>query len=153
MKKPPLTVVSICFLFLLPPIPLLGQSNSDSRRVDWVKLNPAFEGATFASDKQACIACHEEASQKYHKTTHGRLFGQSPRGDLESSNCEPCHGPRSKHVEEPDSSLALSVEQYSAVCMQCHQGGNRVYWQTSLHKSADLGNSRFAQLAILTSRR
>ncbi|MEX1277006.1 MAG: DmsE family decaheme c-type cytochrome [Bacteroidota bacterium] len=134
-----LACVSLSSLFLLIGVPLLGQSNSDPREVDWVKLNPSFKGAAFVRDKEACLTCHQETGEKYLKTTHGRMFGHSPRGTLEAANCESCHGPRSKHLEEPDAALAFSVEQYSAVCMQCHQDGNRMSWQSSLHKTADVG--------------
>ncbi|MBI5472308.1 MAG: DmsE family decaheme c-type cytochrome [Ignavibacteriae bacterium] len=133
MKKPAIILLSACVVGLSVAIPLLAQRGTD--KVDWAKLNPAFKGATFVKDKEACLTCHEESGKKYLTTTHGRLFGKSMAG----ADCETCHGPRSKHVEEPDSSLALSVEQYSEVCMQCHQDGNRMYWQTSLHKTTGVG--------------
>lgn len=135
MKQPSTILMPVCLLFLLAAIPLLAQQNSNRQQVDWAKLNAGFSGATFVGGSAACLACHEETSQKYLETTHGRLFG----GSMKGADCESCHGPRSKHVEEADGSLALSVEQYSVVCMQCHQGGNRMNWHSSLHKSADVG--------------
>lgn len=133
------TRIALLCLFLLKEGPLWGQSGPAVREVDWVKLNPGFAGATFVSDTETCLICHEETGEKYQKTTHGRIFGHSPRGNLEAADCESCHGPRSKHVEDQDASLAFSVEQYSAVCMQCHQDGNRMYWKTGLHKAAEMG--------------
>ncbi|MEX1137773.1 MAG: DmsE family decaheme c-type cytochrome [Bacteroidota bacterium] len=133
MKNSFVIAASVCFLFLSCAMPLFGQEG-----VDWVKLHPAFEGASFVKDTEACLTCHEESGRKYLNTTHGRLFGRST-GSLQSADCESCHGPRSKHVNEPDASLALSVEQYSAACLQCHQDGNRIYWSTGIHKTADVG--------------
>ena len=109
------------------------------RDVAWTDLDSAFVGATFVNDTSTCAECHEEVMVTYGNTAHARVFGHGPHGGLEKSNCESCHGPRSKHVQDPDSSLAFSVAQFSAVCLQCHQDGRRMHWQSSVHKTADIG--------------
>jgi len=143
MKQFVFAVASILLLCLSLVVSMgtsfLSQSSSQKREVDWAKLNPAFAGASFVGDKEVCMTCHQESVEKYEKTSHGRRFALSSTGSLGAGNCESCHGPRSKHVEEADASLSLSVEQFSTVCMQCHEDGNRMYWQTSLHKTADVG--------------
>lgn len=132
-------VLSLLFISMLLSIPSRGQKKSGQGELDWVKLNAAFKGATFVGNTKSCLECHDETHEKYMETAHGRTFELSPKGSLEANNCETCHGPRSKHAEEPDQSLKLSVEQFSAVCMQCHQGGERMHWKTSMHKTAEVG--------------
>ena len=132
-------VLSLLFISMLLSIPSRGQEKSDKGELDWTKLNAAFKGATFVRNTKTCLECHDDVHGKYMETVHGRAFGLNPKGSLEAANCEACHGPRSKHAEEPDQSLKFSVEQYSAVCMQCHQGGERMHWKTSLHKTAEVG--------------
>lgn len=107
------------------------------RQVDWTRLNPAYEGATFVRDTTVCAGCHEESVTTYQHTVHSRIFSTNPRTELDKLDCESCHGPRSKHVESPDDSLALrgmKPEQRSAICLQCHEGGkNQQHWQSSAH--------------------
>jgi len=112
---------------------------AEAGTVDWAALNPGFAGATFVQDKKVCVDCHEQSIAAYGKTMHGRVFQYGAKGALQQQDCEACHGPRSKHVTEPDASLKLSAEQYSAVCLQCHQDGGRLYWQTSQHQNGEVG--------------
>jgi DmsE family decaheme c-type cytochrome len=116
---------------------ILGQ-HGHAQELDWTKLNPAFEGATFVNNSKVCVDCHEETIEKYRKTVHSRTFKHNQGQAAGMGECESCHGPRSKHVEEPDSSLAFSGSQYAGTCLQCHQDGNRMYWQSSLHKTGDV---------------
>lgn len=141
MKKKSLYLVALSsFLtILIFGITLHGSNKTGGYEVDWVKLNPKFEGATFVRNTDTCVQCHEESGAKYHETTHGRIFAINPRSALEMGNCESCHGPRSKHIDEPDESLTFSTDQYTEVCMQCHSGEKRMFWQTSLHKTANVG--------------
>lgn len=124
-----------CFMFI-GWVALLG--SAEAGEVNWPTLNPAFADAAFVQDKQACVECHEESVKAYSNTTHGRIFQHGPKGALQALDCEACHGPRSKHVSAPDASLQFSAEQYVAVCLQCHQDGGRMHWQTSLHNSGDV---------------
>jgi DmsE family decaheme c-type cytochrome len=105
---------------------------------DWPKLNPAFSGATLVDDVTVCATCHEDAVRGFHGTAHANALGQE-QGD--ANQCESCHGPRSKHVEDPTADLAfgkLTASQQSAVCLQCHQGGTRMGWKAGPHLAADV---------------
>lgn len=113
-------------------------ASASAGEVDWATLNPGFAGATYVKDKEVCSGCHEESAKTYQPTEHARLFQHGPKGELQARDCESCHGPRSKHVENPDASLALTAGQYSQACLQCHQEGPRMYWQSSPHKMADV---------------
>ena len=111
------------------------------QQVNWEALNPAFQGATFVKDRSVCLGCHEESIKKYEKTAHHKAFSAG-RTSLEALDCESCHGPRSKHVEEPNRDLALdklNATQRSAICLQCHQGaGNQIQWSGSGHAAAEV---------------
>lgn len=112
---------------------------AQQKPVDWVALNPAFEGATFVRDAQVCEGCHEDAVRPFTETQHARVFRggkMPPQGE-----CESCHGPRSQHIEAPDRELAfakLSKAQQSTVCLQCHEGGTRMSFRGGAHLSADV---------------
>jgi DmsE family decaheme c-type cytochrome len=111
-------------------------------RVDWIALNPEFRDATFVNDPEVCAVCHADYMETFEATQHARAFtyGRMPDGGL----CESCHGPRSKHVDEPGRELAherLSASQQSAVCLQCHEGGSRMGWKVGPHLMADVSCS------------
>jgi DmsE family decaheme c-type cytochrome len=110
----------------------------EGKEVDWAAIHPGFAGASFVKDKQVCNDCHEASVLTYQHTEHARIFEHGPKGELQALDCESCHGPRSKHIEEPDDSLAMSGKEYSTACLQCHQEGSRMHWQGSLHNMADV---------------
>jgi len=114
-------------------------ATAQAGEVDWAALNPAFAKAAYVKDKEVCVGCHAESIEAYKKTVHGRTFQYGAKGVIQARDCEACHGPRSQHVAAPDASLKLSTEQYSTVCLQCHQDGGRMYWQTSQHKTGEVG--------------
>ncbi len=113
-------------------------AKTPKKTVDWVAVNPAFAGATFVNDPETCRTCHEDGMKTYAHTAHARAFTvQPPDG---AGECESCHGPRSKHVEEPSAVLAFAkdAKAQSAVCLQCHQGGTRIAWKAGPHQSNDV---------------
>jgi DmsE family decaheme c-type cytochrome len=106
--------------------------------VDWVAVHPEFEGATYVNDLETCQTCHEEVMESYTHTTHARAFdlASDPAGQ-----CESCHGPRSRHIENPTDVLAfdgLPARTQSSVCLQCHEGGSRMGWKAGAHQSNDV---------------
>jgi DmsE family decaheme c-type cytochrome len=111
-----------------------GAGTAAAQEVHWPSLNRNYEGATFVNDPEVCRACHEGAMQAFGGTPHARAAGR----------CETCHGPRSKHIEDPGRQLAwadLSAAQQSTVCMQCHEGGARMTWRGGTHVSSDVSCS------------
>ncbi|HXG58235.1 MAG TPA: DmsE family decaheme c-type cytochrome [Thermoanaerobaculia bacterium] len=125
-------------IFVFAPVALMGAARAP-REVNWTALNPAFADAGFVKDPSVCLTCHEESITKYRHTTHARAFKASPRTPLEALDCEACHGPRSRHVENPGDELAfgrMTAEGRSAVCLQCHEAGNeQKHWLASAHRS------------------
>lgn len=116
-----------------------GAAANTKKPVDWVALNPAFAGATFVNDTAVCETCHEDATKPYAHTKHAKAFAINPPAT--TGNCESCHGPRSKHVEEPTAALHIDVKsrEQATVCLQCHEGGSRLGWKAGAHHSADVG--------------
>ena len=108
--------------------------------VDWAALNPNFAGATFVKDPETCETCHEDSLKTYAGTQHAHAFArQTPA----NGDCESCHGPRSKHIEDPDLDFAIpaTAKANAAVCLQCHQGGARIGWKAGAHHNGDIGCS------------
>jgi DmsE family decaheme c-type cytochrome len=104
--------------------------------VDWVALNPEFKGATFVNDTATCLGCHEASGLTYRHTLHAAA--------LRDMSCESCHGPRSKHVDEPNDLLAherLAPAAQSGICLQCHDSGSRVGWKAGPHHLAEMSCS------------
>lgn len=102
---------------------------------DWTAANPKFAGATFVNDAETCRTCHAPTIDAYATTPHARahLAAAPAAGD-----CESCHGPRSKHIENPTRELQLAPKAQSAVCLQCHEGGPRLGWKAGSHQSNDV---------------
>lgn len=104
--------------------------------IDWAALNPAFAGATLVNDLDTCRTCHADTMRTFDHTAHARASDRV--------GCESCHGPRSKHVENPTAELAhekLTARQQSAVCLQCHEGGARFGWKAGPHQANDVSCS------------
>jgi DmsE family decaheme c-type cytochrome len=110
------------------------------REINWAALNPAYAGSHFVRDPEVCAGCHDESVTKYQHTTHARAFKVNPRTPTEKLDCESCHGPMSKHVENPTREFALdnmTPAGRSEVCLQCHSAGkNHTQWQASAHSGA-----------------
>lgn len=125
----------------LPILFLLTGAVRAPQQVNWESLNPAFNGATFVKDRTVCLGCHEESMKKYEETTHHKAFSAG-RTALEALDCESCHGPRSKHVDNPNRDFAidkLTASERSSICLQCHQGGtDQMHWSGSAHSGADV---------------
>lgn len=124
---------------LVAALLLMPQAKAAAQRIDWEALNPAYKGATFVKDAGECRACHKEPMQTFEHTLHARAFqnGKMPEQGL----CESCHGPASKHNEEPGPELKwanLTSGQQAQVCQQCHQGGARMSFKAGAHLSSDV---------------
>lgn len=117
----------------------------------------ALSARTLPSPDQAhyvgsasCGQCHTQASENWAHTVHGQQFLQRPNTPEQARGCEACHGPGSRHVEEPtlgesivrfSKSSAQSVMIQNEQCMACHQGGQRLHWLNSAHEAQDLACS------------
>jgi DmsE family decaheme c-type cytochrome len=95
---------------------------------------------------EICLACHASQAGEFEKTLMGRI-GRTRKGKFA---CEDCHGPGSAHVEagggvgvggiisfRPDD-LSRTAEQDNAICLGCHERGDRTNWSGSTHQTRGL---------------
>lgn len=106
--------------------------------VDWVALNPGFAGAAFVNDSETCRTCHEDDVKNFSGTKHATAFAVNRPAN--TGGCESCHGPRSKHIENPTAELRVDPKSraQSLVCLQCHEGGSRLGWKAGAHHTNDV---------------
>jgi DmsE family decaheme c-type cytochrome len=97
-----------------------------------------------------CRACHSRENEHWGPTLHGRLFLETPRTPLEARGCESCHGPGAAHAADPADperivsftrSSADGVDRMNGMCLQCHAGGDRIFWRGSIHETQGLACS------------
>jgi DmsE family decaheme c-type cytochrome len=123
------------------------------KAVDWVALNPAFAGATFVKDTDVCATCHADYLKAYSGTKHFKAFSRTPPPT--TGDCESCHGPRSKHVQDPTVDLKIDATSpgQSTICLQCHEGGPRMSWKSGAHYAGEVScTSCHAVMATKTPR-
>ena len=101
---------------------------------------PGAVEATYVGSK-VCLGCHAAVSATYATTLMGRL--QRTGKSLE---CETCHGPGSAHAKAGGgrgvggiisyraNDLSRTAEENNAICLGCHEHGERVYWEGSVHQ-------------------
>ena len=100
---------------------------------------------------QACVKCHRDQFGSFSQTLHGEIFLKHPRDAQEKEGCESCHGPGSKHIQtkEADSGAEGDIISFSkdaprpvaernAICLTCHERGDRTYWDGSTHDTRGL---------------
>jgi DmsE family decaheme c-type cytochrome len=97
--------------------------------------------------QQTCVTCHIQENANWAHTIHAKVFELNPRNQLEMQGCEACHGPGSVHVQdpmEPNSIIRFSrrsqlpIADQNGMCLNCHRGGQRIFWASSTHESHDL---------------
>jgi DmsE family decaheme c-type cytochrome len=116
--------------------------------------------ATFVGEK-VCVTCHASHAESFSKTLMGKI-GKTQPGKFA---CENCHGPGSAHVKagggrgvggiisfRPDD-LSRTAEENNAICLTCHQKGNRNLWQGSTHEQRGLACSNCHTVMTNVSRK
>jgi DmsE family decaheme c-type cytochrome len=133
MKRPTVAVAAVLLglLFTLP-------AQAQAPRKDMVLKGDA-----------ACTRCHDETEEvpvlSIGKTKHGTL------ADGRTPTCTSCHGESDTHANKPADAVerpkpgrmfgknsTTSMEDRSAVCLTCHQGGKRIHWQMSAHAAGEV---------------
>ena len=92
---------------------------------------------------EACVECHQESTDSFHKTKMGRIMSVNPRTERERKDCESCHGPGGPHAEDGSAVETLitfrkgaePVEVQNDTCVNgCHEKGEHTYWTGSTHE-------------------
>ena len=100
--------------------------------------------AHFVGDK-VCAGCHAAQIAEFQKTLMGRISITQPG----KFSCENCHGPGSAHAKAGggrgvggimsfEADDPRSSEEKNAICLACHERGQRTLWQGSIHESRGL---------------
>lgn len=96
-------------------------------------------GATLVG-AESCLECHSDKKAGYANSLHGKAA--DPRTPAAKQGCETCHGPGSKHVEDPDvvknrprNFSTLNADATTAVCATCHTSGEHALWAGSKHEA------------------
>ena len=100
----------------------------------------AAEGQSYVGETK-CLECHSEQLKGYEGSPHHRVA--DPRTPAAKQGCESCHGPGSRHVEDPATFAVknlnrLPPEEVSATCTTCHNRGEHAFWDGSQHDSRKL---------------
>ena len=77
------------------------------------------EALAEAMDKPLNYAGHQAC-----ETCHGDIVEVKSKGKHKGVNCESCHGPQEKHVEDPGAVVPAKLEATS-LCPRCHTGQRR----------------------------
>jgi DmsE family decaheme c-type cytochrome len=101
--------------------------------------------ATYVGEK-TCLGCHSSHAAEFQKTLMGRI-GKNQPGKFA---CENCHGPGSAHAKagggrgvggiisfRPEDT-SRTPEENNAICLNCHERGERTYWKGSTHEMRNL---------------
>ena len=105
--------------------------------------------ATYVGEK-VCASCHELENNSFGHTLHAKIFRENPANEMQKSVCEACHGPGSLHAKKTkDHNLIVgfskgwgpAIEKMNGQCLNCHKGGQRIFWQGSIHQTNKLACS------------
>lgn len=119
-----------------------GPQTPPTRKPVVTKVVPgaAAEGQSYVGETK-CLECHSEQLKGYEGSPHHRVA--DPRTPAAKQGCESCHGPGSRHVEDPGTFPVrnlnrLPPEEVSATCTTCHNRGEHAFWDGSQHDSRKL---------------
>ena len=131
-----------------------------------VEKNGKAEGLVLNGDAK-CTTCHDEADDTKPSIAGGHssvlAIGKTRHGtraDGRTPTCTDCHGDSDSHRSyrgsdtppAPDRNFGkrakTSPEERNEACTSCHQGGNRIAWQTSMHGSQDVACTSCHQVHV-----
>jgi DmsE family decaheme c-type cytochrome len=124
-----------------PPVsPAQAAGAKNPAAVQGSSAVPSGQAATYVGDAD-CATCHTAEHAAILKTPHSRA--SDPRTPAAAKSCETCHGPASKHVEDPTVNRLKNLktakpDEINATCTSCHKRGEHALWNNSQHESRNL---------------
>jgi len=102
------------------------------------KADAAMSGATYVG-QETCVGCHESVKGAGMHSIKADL--RTPAG---GKGCESCHGPGSKHADDPEKVKPMqfgkvSAVEASAACTSCHSTSEHAFWANSKHEARNVG--------------
>jgi DmsE family decaheme c-type cytochrome len=99
---------------------------------------PASTAGATTVGEESCLDCHKEKKAGYANSLHSKAA--DPRTPGAGQGCETCHGPGSKHVDDPAQNKmrvfrTLGSDATTAVCTTCHTSGEHALWAGSKHEA------------------
>lgn len=112
--------------------PLTAEAQAKTQKAD-----AAVSGATYVG-QETCVGCHE--SVKVDGLHAMKADSKSPAG---AKGCESCHGPGSKHADDPEKVKPaqfgkISATEASSFCTSCHTSGEHAFWANSKHEARNV---------------
>jgi DmsE family decaheme c-type cytochrome len=98
-------------------------------------------------DMSDCLGCHDEDAKfpvlPILATQHAvKADGRTPLA--QQYECQTCHGPSAAHLEDEEIPPPILFGSdappgpQNDVCLGCHQGGDRINWQGSVHAASNV---------------
>jgi predicted CXXCH cytochrome family protein len=95
----------------------LFASRAFAAKMDRSAIAP-IPGAVY-SGTESCAPCHPKESEEFANNPHAKYAADAK--DAKSEGCEVCHGPGSKHIEDPQAKDAIyNPKKNPEMCYQCH---------------------------------
>lgn len=126
------------------PTLVVAQNAQKQKKSAAVKA-PASGEATIVGS-QTCLKCHANQAATFARTLMGK-YGKVKKGTME---CENCHGAGSEHVKAGGgrgvgginsfraNDTSRTAAENNAICLSCHDKGNRALWQGSTHETREV---------------
>lgn len=121
----------LLFAVAFAPVRASGQKAGDAKKpAKILALDATLVG------QETCQACHEKVVAAMGTTLHGKAI--DPRTPAAGQGCESCHGPGSKHADDPEKYgmrkfSSLGADETAALCVTCHATSEHALWAGSKH--------------------
>jgi len=124
------------------------------------RTEAAAEPAEYADEgfEDDCLVCHDE-NAKYPvlpslATQHAvRADARTPMA--KKYECQTCHGPSAAHAADETTPVSVVFGSeappgpQNEVCLGCHQGGDRINWQGSVHSASNVACASCHSIHVL----
>ena len=133
-----LVSAALVALVAFAPAALNGQAAKSQKAAPKADVSATVAGATYIGE-ESCLGCHE--NKKGATSLHNK--GADPRTPAGGKGCESCHGPGSKHADDPEKVKPMQFNKVSAVeasaaCTSCHSTSAHAFWANSKHEARNV---------------